>query len=165
MGIWIAVFITLVVIGSVLWVKPSVREKNLSLMRTKALSKGLKVRLLDMKLAAQLFPWLENYRLYAFYEKPIPVNLKPKNHKARVIRLSENPNAHEIDEVDPLKLILIEKTDLGDLPNSVEALVVSASGIAILWKEQVSDKAMSEVEQIDHFLNQCLQAPKLLASE
>lgn len=165
MGIWIAVFITLVVIGSVLWVKPSVREKNLSLLRTKALSKGLKVRLLDMKLAAQLFPWLENYRLYAFYEKPIPVNLKPKSHKARVVRMSDDPNAHEIDQVDPLKLLLTEKTDYKALPQTVEALVISASGIAILWKEQVRNADMLEVEQIDSFLNQCLQTQGLLTTD
>ena len=165
MGIWITVFITLVVIGSVLWVKPSVREKNLSLMRTKALSKGLKVRLLDMKLAAQLFPWLENYRLYAFYEKPIPVHLKPKSHKARVVRLSDDPNAHEIDAVDPLKISLANNAEYDALPSTAEALVISASGIAVLWKEQVSDKDMPEVEQIDRFLNQCLQTQGLLASE
>lgn len=165
MGIWIAVFITLVVVGSVLWVKPSVREKNLSMMRSKALSKGLKVRLLDMKLAAQLFPWLENYRLYAFYEKPIPVHLKPKSHKARVVRLSEDPNAHEIDEADSLKQLLAEKPGYSDLPQSVEALIISASGISILWREQVSDKEMQEVEQIDRFLQACLQVPLLTSQE
>jgi hypothetical protein len=161
MGMWIAVFITLVVIGSVLWVKPSAREKALSLMRSKALSKGLKVRLLDLKLAAQLFPWIENYRLYVFYEKPVPSKLKPDNHKARVVRLSEDIHAHEIDQEDPFKQILEQKIGLASLPSSVEALVISASGISILWREQSKDSSLSEVESISDFLNTCLQHREL----
>jgi hypothetical protein len=161
MGMWIAIFITLVVIGSVLWVKPTAREKTLSLMRSKALSNGLKVRLLDMKLAAQLFPWIENYRWYVFYEKPVPAMMKPDNHKAKVIRLSDDAHAHEIDEADPIKKMLEQKALLTSLPSSVEALVISAAGIAILWQEQYQDGSLQEVDIINDFLNACLQQREL----
>lgn len=161
MEIWIAIFITLVVAGSILWIKPSIRDKKLTSMRTKALSLGFKVRLLDMKLAAQLFPWLENYRSYVFYEKSVPVHLKPKSHKARIIRLSEDIHAHEIDQIDPLKLLLADKIGYDSLPESVEALVISASGISVLWSERNVNDDMQEIEMIDNFLNQCLQLAEL----
>jgi len=165
MGIWIAIFITLVVAGSILWVKPSVREKRLSHLRTRALAKGFKVRLLDIKLAAQLFPWLENYRGYVFYEKPVPVHLKPKSHKARVIRLSEDIHAHGIDAIDPLKCLLADKIGYDSLPESVEALVISVSGISVLWSERNTSDDLREIEILDDFLNRCLQLPELWQAE
>ncbi len=156
MGIWIALFITFAVIGSVLWVKPSPREKNLGLMRAHAMSRGFKVRLLDMKLAAQLFPWLANYRPYVFYEKPVPANLKPKTYKARVVRLSDDPLAHEVDQIDELKQLLAKKIGLNELPDTVEALVISASGLSLLWKEKNEMGDMTEIAQLDNFISQCL---------
>lgn len=158
MGLWVAIFITLVVFGSVLWVKPSPREKTLTQLRNSALAKGLKVRLVDAKLAASLFPWIDNYRLFVFYEKNLPAAAKPKSHKAIVIRLSEDPNAHELDEENPIKSALINKIDVTTLPSTIEALVISASGIAIVWKEfkQGDLDVFQQLELIEGFLDECI---------
>ena len=135
MGLVIAIFITFAVLGSVLWVMPSQREKSLSKMRSRALELGLKVRVLDGKLAKQLFHWLENYRPYTLYECSIPSDARPASHKARVLRLSKDFEEHELDR-DELKQQLKELGAFDGLPDTVEALVISRSGIAILWKEQ-----------------------------
>ena len=131
MGFLIASLITLAVLGSVMWVMPSVREKSLITMRNKALSLGLKVRLVDEKLSKALFPWLDNYRGYTLYEKLLPSGKKPNSFRAKVIRVSDDQGVHEIDAVDPLRQLLMSHNLFEDLPSSVEALVISASGIAL----------------------------------
>ena len=135
MGLWIAIFITLAVFGSILWIKPSSRERLLIEYRRLALTKGLKVRLLEAKLSAQLFPWIDNYRQFVFYEKSLPSSAKPKSHKAIVVRVSVDPNAHEIDGIDPIRESLSSIPSFASLPKTAEAIVISASGIALLWRE------------------------------
>lgn len=159
MGLWVAIFITLVVFGSILWVKPSPREKTLTQLRNSALAKGFNVRLLDAKLAANLFPWIENYRQFVLYEKTLPSAAKPKSHKAMVIRITENPNAHELDEENPIKGVLATKVDFTVLPKTVEALVISASGISIVWREyqDASLDVFQQLEVIEKFLVECIQ--------
>ncbi len=163
MGLWIAILITLVVMGSILWIKPSPRERLLTEYRKAALAKGLKVRLLDAKLAGQLFPWIENYRQYVFYEKTLPVFAKPKSHKARVIRLSVDPGAHEIDIIDPLRQIIISNPGFLMLTKTAEALVISASGIALLWREGIvnEEDKLKPVDLIEQFLDECTQHSKM----
>lgn len=162
MGLWIAIFITFAVLGSILWVKPSPREKMLTNYRKQALGLGLKVRLLDQKLSAQLFPWLADHRSFVFYECSIPVHAKPQSNKPIVIRLKDDPNAHELDSKDAVKEALSEKIDFSRLPNTSEAIVVSASGIALLWKEVSGEKVAGDfVAEIAKFLEECLSHHKL----
>jgi hypothetical protein len=163
MGLWIAIFITLVVFGSILWVKPSPRERLVTEYRKQALGKGLKVRLLDEKLSTQLFPWIDNYRQFIFYEKALPSSAKPKSHKAIVIRVGEDPHAHEIDEVDSVKLALLEKVDFKVLPSTTEAIVISASGISVLWREyeDKNQQSPSFVDVIESFLIECSAQSKI----
>lgn len=165
MGLWVAIFITLVVFGSVLWVKPSPREKTLTQLRNSALAKGLKVRLVDAKLAASLFPWIDDYRLFVFYEKNLPAAAKPKSHKAIVIRLSEDPNAHELDEEDAIKRAISNKVDMTTLPSTVEALVISTSGIAVVWKESKQGEldVFQQLELIEGFLDECIMNSQVWA--
>ena len=158
MGLWIAIFITLLVFGSILWVKPSPRERTLTQLRTMALSKGLKVRLLDARLSAQLFPWIDNYRQFVFYEKPLPSIAKLKSNKAIVIRVSDDPNAHELDQDKPIKVALSNKVDFTLLPSTAEALVISASGISIVWREYQDGEldVFQQLELIEDFLAHCI---------
>lgn len=161
MGIAVAIFITLVVFGSVLWVMPSQREQSLTKMRSRALELGLKVRVLDEKLAKQLFHWLENYRPYTLYECSIPSDARPSSHKARVLRLSAEFDEHELDR-DELKQVLKERGVFEDLPDTVEALVISKSGLAILWKEQQKSlESLEEVDSVKSCLEKCLMHSKL----
>jgi len=149
MGIWVVVFVTVGLLGSVLWVMPTPREKALTDMRSAALGMGLKVRLSDQKLANALFPWLADYRGYVLYEKALPLGQQIRSPKAKVIRLSENPNAHEIDGFDPLLINLRSKGILNNLPSTAEALIFASSGVSLLWKEQRDIKDVS-------LLNDCL---------
>lgn len=163
MGLWVAIFITLAVLGSVLWVKPSPRDRLVTEYRRQALAKGLKVRLLDLKLAGQLFPWIDNYRQFIFYEKSLPSHAKPKSYKAIVIRVGDDPNAHEIDQVDLVKVALSKSVDFKVLPDTAEAIVISASGISILWREY-DDKSQTDsslVDVIDVFLCECIAHSKI----
>ena len=68
MGIVVAIFITLVVAGSILWVKPSRRDVRIAEVRRRAMSQGMRVRLLDEKLLRSMFPWLDNHRGLTLYE-------------------------------------------------------------------------------------------------
>jgi len=166
MGFLVASLITLAVLGSVMWVMPSVREKSLIAMRNKALSLGLKVRLLDEKLSKALFPWLDNYRGYTLYEKLLPSGKKPNSFKARVVRVSADPDVHEIDAIDPLRQLMISHDLFENLPSTVEALVISASGIALLWREcQLDSDSLVEVEQINACLLLCIDASDLWLSK
>jgi hypothetical protein len=163
MGIWIAIFVTLAVFGSVLWIRPSPRDLLVIEYRRQALTKGLKVRLLDAKLAGQLFPWIDNYRQFIFYEKALPSSAKPKSHKAIVVRVGDDPYAHEIDEVDSIRLALLNSVDFKALPNTAEAIVISASGISVLWREY-DDKSKSDsslVDVIELFLSECIAHSKI----
>lgn len=159
MGLWVAIFITFAVLGSILWIKPSPRERVLIEYRNLALSKGIKVRILDAKLAEQLFPWIDNYRQFVFYEKNLPISAKPNNHKAIVVRVSDDPNAHEIDEIDQIRQAILASIGFKDLPSSAEAIIISASGLSVLWREgSVEGKTVKEVvELIDGFLSKLIQ--------
>jgi hypothetical protein len=163
MGLWIAILITLAVLGSVLWIKPSPRERLLTEYRRLALAKGLKVRLLDVKLAEQLTPWIDNYRQFIFYEKSLPSLAKPKSHKAIVIRVTEDPHAHELDEEDQIRQSLLKNVDFKALPSTAEAIVISASGISILWLEREDKNLVNSnpVEVIDQFLAECIVNSKI----
>ena len=148
--------------GSILWIKPSPRERLLIEYRKAALTKGIKVRLLDDKLSKKLFPWIDNYRQFVFYEKSLPASAKPKSHKAIVVRVSIDPNAHEIDAIDPIRQALVSNLSFKELPQTVEAVVVSVSGIYILWREcsDKEDAALNPVDVIDKFLIECFAHSK-----
>lgn len=158
MGLWVSILVTLIVFGSILWIQPSPRDKMLTQLRSNALSKGLKVRLLDEKLSAQLFPWIDSYQQFVIYEKTLPKLAKPKSHKAIVVRITDDPNAHEIDQVNPIKSLLLDKLDFKLLPRTSEALIISVSGISIVWREYKDDKgnALHQLELINDFLEQCI---------
>ncbi len=165
MGFWLAILITLAVMGSVLWVMPSKREKSLTAMRSRALSLGMKVRLLDEKLASNLFYWIDNYRPYALYECMMPRDLKPSSHKARVVRLSVDENAHELDGIDELKAALDKRGVFEGLPEDCEALVISQGGIAFVWREhQRSLDSLEEVDRIKACLERCIDNADLWAN-
>jgi hypothetical protein len=158
MGFWVAILITLAVFGSVLWVMPSPREKALTEMRQRAMSLGLKVRLVDQALAQKLFPWLEDYRGYVLYEKYIPIGKKIRSNKIQVIRLSPDANAHEIDIQNPVKLTLQEAGLLEDLPESSEAITLFSGGFSFLWKEK---GGLEGVERVEKCLNECILSLKI----
>jgi len=154
MGFWVAIFITLAVFGSVMWVMPSPREKALTKMRHQAMEFGLKVRLVDKALAGQLYPWLDDYRGYVMYEKYLPIGKKLSSNKAEVIRLSFDDKAHEIDIQNPIKLSLQDAGLLDELPESSEALTFFSGGIAFLWRERGESDS---VERIEKCLIGCVQ--------
>jgi len=162
MGFWVALLITLAVLGSVMWVMPSPRERSLTALRNRALGLGLKVRLVDERLAKALFPWLDNFRVFTLYEKFLPSGKKPNTYKARVLRLTVDPHAHEVDLEDPLRSLFIEHGLVDDLPGTVEALVISSTGVALLWRErQANSESVEEVEKINACLQCCIDSVDL----
>lgn len=154
MSIWIAVLAGLMIVGSISWAMPSKRDKLLAALRKEAFKRGLTVRLVDQKLMGSLFSWLTNYHGYVLYEKRLPSKLKLDRVKIRVVRLSEDESAHEIDQQDSLREFIMSSDLLQGLPSSIEAVVMSSGSISILWKEQGS---LENVAKIEHCLAVCIE--------
>ena len=161
MGIWIAVVITLLVLGSVLWIMPSTRDKMLMEVRQQALMQGLKVRLLDQQSASALFPWLDDFRGYVLYEKYFAADRKQLKFQPFVIRLSAHQPESEFELEDPLKQTLDRTGLVEKLPASVEALAFYPRGVALLWRESGEAGA---VERIGNCLQGCLETATLWPS-
>lgn len=146
MGFVVAILITLAVMGSVMWVMPSPREKRIIAMRNKALALGLKVRLLDQKLASKFFPWCEDYRQYVLYEKYFSAKVAALTTPL-VIRLSDGFIPHELDEKHPINQILDERGVIEVLPESVEALIFYSGAVGMLWTEKEGEEVLSGVAE------------------
>jgi hypothetical protein len=156
-GFVIAILITLAVAGSILWVMPSKRELRLTGMRQKALAHGLKVRLLDEKLAKKFFPWVDNYREYVLYENH---SMKlPKGQELVVYRTSSDEDVHELDKLRANYLNAEALSLDANLPASHEAVVVYPSGIGVLWREQ------GDVEAVDQLAESVLGIERWLNSD
>lgn len=153
MGFIVAILITLAVMGSILWVMPSPREKRIIAMRQKAMSLGLKVRLLDQQLAGKFFPWCENHRQFVLYER----YFQNENKDARqsiVVRLSEGYVPHELDE-QPIKHKLQALGLLDKLPKSTEALVFYTGAVSVLWTEK---EGLEVIDDLAESLAGCAEA-------
>ncbi len=155
MGIWIAVLLTLAMLGSVLWVMPSPREKRLTEMRKLAMSRGLKVRLLDKNLANKLFPWVTDPRGFVLYEKYSRGGDKTVSNQVNVIRLN-NEDCHELDRDKKHEAYLEVHGLLSKAPASSEAIAFYSGCVAWLWREQGD---VSSVEALADVLDICLSHP------
>ena len=144
MGLAIAILLTLAMLGSVLWVMPSPREKQLTAMRQKAMSSGMKVRLLNEKMAAKLYPWIDNYRGYVSYELPLPGGSKWQISAPVVIPVDQNA-LHELDRQGALANRITELGCFEDLPKTAEALVFYSGCVVLLWRE---DEGLEGVEKV-----------------
>ena len=144
MGFVIAVLLTLAMAGSVLWVMPSAREKALSEMRQKALQNGVRVRLLDEKTAAKLYPWLEDHRGLVNYELPLPAGRVWKFGKPYALSVNQE-KLHELDRDTGLWPLVQAQLDIDDLPDSTEALTFYSHAMAILWREKEGVEAVELV--------------------
>ena len=69
MNILIVVLIILTLVGSILWVVPTRREKELTAMRSEALKLGFRVHFLNQALFEQYFKRMPDTRGYVVYER------------------------------------------------------------------------------------------------
>ena len=133
MGWFIAIFVTLMIAGSVLWIKPSKRDLRITELRRKAMSKGMRVRLVDEKLRENLFPWLDDYRGYAVYENHQLAAREGRQMRAFEVR--SETQLHELDilnlDADETKLRSFEES----LPAGVRGVVLYPDGVGLLWDE------------------------------
>lgn len=133
MGWFIAIFVTLMIAGSVLWIKPSKRELRITELRRKAMSQGIRVRLVDEKLRENMFPWLDDHRGYAVYE-----NHRLGGREGREMRAFEVRRETQLHELDILKLDADEKKLRSceeSLPAGVRGVVLYPDGVGLLWDE------------------------------
>ena len=153
MGWFIAIFVTLMIAGSVLWIKPSKRDLRLSELRRRAMAKGIRVRLLDEKLRDNLFPWLEDHRGYSLYENHQFGGREDRSMQAFEVHRKEP--LHELDylklDVDAKRLQEFEAS----LPMGVRAVVLFPDGIGLLWDER------GDVELVDRLMD----SMKVLSAE
>lgn len=152
MGFAIAVVLTMALLGSVLWVMPSPREQRLSKMRQQAMSSGLKVRILEEKHIAKLYPWLKETRAYVTYEQAKSDGSKWPIKKPIVVPLKQE-SVHELDRQSELYTSIAQGADLAALPPSAEALVFYSACVALLWRED----SEQGVETVTHILDACLR--------
>lgn len=150
MGWFIAIFVTLMIAGSVLWIKPSKRELRITELRRKAMSQGMRVRLVDEKLRENLFPWLDDHRGYAVYE-----NHRLGAREGRQMRAFEVRRETQLHELDVLKLDADEKKLKAfeeSLPAGVRGVVLYPDGVGLLWDEsggsEIIDSIQSSMEAL-----------------
>ncbi len=155
MGLVVAILLTLALLGSVLWVMPTPREKRLTQLRNQALRAGLRVRLLDQKMANKLFPWLPDHRGYVLYEKQRRDQHVAAGHRVWVLPLKNDASVHELDR-DPEQEAYVKHFNLeAVMPGCAEALVFYPASVALLWRESIE----GSVEDIDRALQECLDHP------
>jgi hypothetical protein len=152
-GFLIALFICLALAGSVMWVMPSPRDRRLAEMRQAALGKGIKVRLLDRKMADALFGWLPDYRGYCLYEN-YQLFASLRSDQIQVLRLNEGEEMHELDKLNVLRQAFFESALADEIPQSAEALIIYPKGLSLLWREQGGTEAVADV---DAFLRKIAQ--------
>jgi len=134
MGWFIAIFAVFVVTGSVAWIKPSKRDLRLTSLRRCAMSLGLRVRLLDEKTKANLFPWLPDHRGYALYELH-----GLKLCEERPMRSFEVHSDEQMHELDRLRMDVAASAISAleaRLPKGIKAVVLYPDGAGLLWNEQ-----------------------------
>ncbi len=158
MGFAIAILLTLAMVGSVLWVMPSPREKALTKMRQDAMKAGLKVRLLDERMRNKLFPWINDVRGYVLYEKPFCLSSGAEQKSALVWRLHDLDKVHELDLNQDAKAFVEKNKLIQRLPESAEALAAYGGGLAVLWRENREDGA---IEKIVEVIGSCADEPEL----
>lgn len=144
MGLAIAILLTLAMLGSVMWVMPSPREKQLTAMRQKAMGQGIKVRLLDQKQAANLYPWVDNHRGFVTYELSLPAGQKWPIKSAMVVPVDQSA-LHELDRQHELTQAVSEQGCFDDLPDTAEAMVFYAGCVGLLWREDSGDEGVDKV--------------------
>ncbi len=157
MGFAIAILLTLALAGSVLWVMPSPREKRLTALRNSAMRAGMRVRLLDKKLAESLFPWLQDHRGYVLYELPSH-NRQYQAAGIRVVRLNEGEAVHELDQDEAVVSYVKQSVFLDDLPACAEAIVFYPQSVAVLWRESEGQEADGVHAVLQACINQPLRA-------
>lgn len=151
MGITIAVLLTLAMLGSVLWVMPSPREKMQTVMRGLALQNGVKVRLLDESTARSMFPWIENHRGYVVYDLPLPAGKKWSLAKP-VVQPVDEEKLHELDRISSGRQALSALNVFEDLPENSEAVILYAGGLSVVWREQGGEES---AQQLIDVLRRC----------
>lgn len=167
MGIGFAIILCLAAIGSLYWVMPSRRDKNLALLRSHAMKQGLRVRLLDLSLMQNCFKWLKDHRGWVLYELHTPLITKNSEaFKPFGIRLSSEEHPHDDDEPNALQKQALALT----WPSNAEALLCHTGGISLLWNErfdvpsELKDaEVMALMQTIKDNLKQC--AAQALASK
>lgn len=144
MGLAIAILLTLAMLGSVMWVMPSPREKQLTEMRQKAMGLGIKVKLLDQKQAANLYPWVDNHRGFVTYELSLPAGQKWPIKSAKVVPVDQSA-LHELDREHGLTQIVTTQGCLDDLPDTAEAMVFYSGCVGLLWREDSGEEEVDKV--------------------
>lgn len=154
MGFAIAILLTLAMLGSVLWVMPSPREKRIEQFRRLAMSKGVRVRLLDSALAGKWVPWVEDFRGLVSYHMPCKAGEKLPVSGITVIRLQEDEDMHELDRESALRRAFLATGLSENLPVCCEAVIFSPGDVAIVWPEQ---KTEEDLDKVLKALEACLE--------
>lgn len=143
MGWFIAIFVTLMIAGSVLWIKPSKRDLRITELRREAMSQGVRVRLVDEKLRENMFPWLDDHRGYAVYE-----NHQLAAREGRQMRAFEVRSETQLHELDILRLDADEsklKSFEAGLPAGVRGVVLYPDGVGLLWDESAGAEVVGDL--------------------
>jgi hypothetical protein len=147
MGVVVAVLLCLAAFGSLMWVMPSQREKQLTELRRQAMQRGLRVRLLDQGLQKAYFRWLGDHRGLVLYERQCSLASAGRHEFApMVVRL---PITEEDDQILS-RALMVDTKWIDSLPEGAEALLIHPSGVALLWRERLGDVLSRHAQQIEH---------------
>lgn len=134
-GIGFAIILCLAAIGSLYWVMPSKRDKNLALLRSHAMQRSMRVRLLDVSLMQNCFKWLKDHRGWVLYELHTPlITSNADAFKPFSLRLSQHDSTHDGD----FDLAYAQQLALDLIwPPNAEALLFHTGGVSLLWNERL----------------------------
>jgi hypothetical protein len=134
---WVSILIiglvVAMIVGPIMLMQPSPRERNLAKLRTQASQLGLRVRMVTFQ-----------GQTLASYEKPWPLPESARRHLG-TLRLERAAYAHELhlsqywqvaDGVtvsDALRPLL--EPALTELPAGVSAVEITPNGVSCLWNE------------------------------
>ncbi len=163
MGIAIAILLCLAACGSLLWMVPSQREKQLTSLRRLAMKHGLRVRLLDAGLMKNCFPWLRDHRGLALYELPKSLASSSRDSfPAWAIRLPLQPLS-EFEEAANIRRQELIREHLERLPVSAEALLFHPAGVVLLWREQIGGRGVQQEAEIEPVITRLAEGLQELA--
>lgn len=140
-----------VVLGPVLFLQPSKRQRRLAALRMQAAKLGMDVKMAKIK-----------DETYAAYGKPWPLTDKSKQ-KINSWRAEKMPYAHGLhiagywhasgEQALPSELVAVLGDMLDQLPEGVEAVEVTGRGARCYWSERGGEEALRALSAwLDNFI-------------
>lgn len=159
MGVIVSIIVVLMVIGSVLWLKPSASQQRQTKLRLLARQLGLDVRLSALPQVRRARVRGEQpqqgvvYRLLQFGEN----NANPIDYLICRVN-AESPWESESDStLSPLVRAELDRV-LAQLPRDAVAFEITSAGCGVYWRERGDEDTLRHLKQLLESMQQAIAA-------